>query len=351
MQKEIIMYYQPDNKKRPSILRIVFALFLISGFLAGSASCGKQEKQTGPREKATIGVASVVVALPVIVAREKGYFSDEGIDVTFKFYPSGKKATEGMFAGEADIATSAETPILHNSFLRDDFVVFATFANSYDDVKVLGRKDKGVTKPSDLKGKKIGSVAGTGAHFFAHVYLAEQRIDLSAVTIVDIAPADLPGALKDGLVDAVVVWEPIAYQVKKALPDKVIKLPPSALYKETFNLVAMKTFAKTHPETLKRTLKAVDRATIFIKQNKKEAMSIMTKVLKLDEDLLISIWDDFVFELSFENSLLTIFEDEARWAIKNSFTDKTKVPNYLGYVYPDALKAIKPDAVTIIKQE
>jgi len=342
------MFY-PSDKKGPSLLRIVFALFLISGLLAGSTSCRKQEKQTGPKEKATIGVASVVVALPIIVAQEKRYFSDEGLDVTFKFYPSGKKAMEGMFAGEADVATSAETPILHSSLLRDDFVVFATFAYSYDDSKVLGRKDKGVINPSDLKGKKIGTVAGTGAHFFAHVYLAEQRIDLSAVTIVDIASTDLPGALIDGRVDAIVAWEPIAYQAKKALPDKVVRLPKSELYKETFNLSAMKIFASGHPEGLIKMLKAVDRAAIFIKQNKKEAISIMTKVLKLEEDLLISIWDDFVFELSLEHALLIALEDEARWAIKNKLTDKTKVPNYLGYVYLDALKAIKPDAVTIIK--
>jgi ABC-type nitrate/sulfonate/bicarbonate transport system substrate-binding protein len=343
------MMFNPSDKKGHSFLRIVFALVLISGLLAGSTSCQKQEKQTGPREKATIGVASVVAALPIIVAQEKGYFSDEGLDVTFKFYPSGKKAMEGMFAGEADIATSAETPILHNSFFRDDFVVLATFAYSYDDAKVLGREDKGVSKPSDLKGKKIGTVAGTGAHFFAHLYLAEHGIDLSAVTMVDIAPADLPGALKDGKVDAIVVWEPVAYQVKKALPDKIVKLPKSDLYKETFNLAAMRSYANGHPGGLIKMLKAVDRATIFIKQNKKEATAVMAKVLKLDEDVLNSTVDDFVFELSLEDSLLITLEDEARWAMKNGFTDKTKVPNYLGYVYPDAMKAIKPEAVTIIK--
>ena len=69
----------------------------------------------------------------------------------------------------------------------------------------------------------------------------------------------------------------------------------------------------------------------------------------MEETILASIWDDFVFELSLEQSLLTILEDEARWAIKNGFTNKTKVPNYLGYFYLDAMKAVKPEAVTIIK--
>ena len=331
------------------ILRNVLGIVLLLALMVLTASCQKPERCIGPQEKVTIGVASVSATLPLIVAQEKGYFSDGGIDVTFKFYPSGKKAMEGMFAGEADIATSAETPILHNSLLRDDFVIFATFAYSDNDSKFLGKKDKGVSKPSELKGKKIGTVVGTGAHFFAHIYLAEHSIDLSAVTIVDIAPADLIGALKDGKVDALVVWEPIAYQVKKALSDKVVRLPQSDLYKETFSLEAMRSYANGHPGGLIKILKAVDRATIFIKQNKKESLAIVTKVLKLDEDVLTSTWDDFVFELSLEHSLLIILEDEARWAIANKFTNKTKVPNYLGYFYLDAMKVVKPEAVTIIK--
>jgi NitT/TauT family transport system substrate-binding protein len=351
MQKEIIMYYQPDNKKRPSILRIVFALFLISGFLAGSASCGKQEKQTGPREKATIGIASLILSAPIIIAQEKGYFSDEGLDIVLKFYPFGKKAMDAMFAGEVDISTVAETPIVFNSFIRDDFAVFASFVYSYDDSKMLGRKDRGIGKPSDLKGKKIGITIKTSSHFFTTIYLAEYGIKDSDVTLVDISAPDLPVALKEGKVDAIAAFEPYGLQVIQALPDRIIRLPGSNLFKETFNLTTMKSYSNGHPEVLKKILKAVDRSIMFIKQNKKESISIMAKVIKLDEDELVSIWDDFVFELSFENSLLTIFEDEARWAIKNSFTDKTKVPNYLGYVYPDALKAIKPDAVTIIKQE
>jgi hypothetical protein len=38
---------------------------------------------------------------------------------------------------------------------------------------------------------------------------------------------------------------------------------------------------------------------------------------------------------------------EARWAIRNRLTDASKVPNYLGYVHIDAMKAVKPEAVQI----
>jgi NitT/TauT family transport system substrate-binding protein len=331
------------------VINIIMWIVLLFTFTALTTSCNKSEKTAGPKDKATIGSSQSQISLPIIIAQEKGYFSAEGLDVILKPYPSGKKAMEGLFKGEADIVAAAETPILFNSLSRSDFVVFATIAYSYDDNKVLGRKDKGVSRPSDLKGKKIGLMLGTSSHFFSHVYLAEHGIDLSAVTIVDIAPADMPGALKDGRVDAIIAWEPVAYQVRQALPDKIVRLPKTNLCKETFNLSTMSNYASAHPGVLKKTLKAIDRAISFIKQNKKESIVIMDKVLKLDEGVLTSTWDDFVYELSMEDSLLVVLEDEARWAITNRLTEKTKVPNYLGYVYLDAMKAIKPDAVTIIK--
>lgn len=343
------MMLHPTHKKIFFFLRRVFVIFLVSGLLVWSSSCKKQEKFTGPREKVTIGIGSMILSLPILVASEKGFFSDEGLDVTLKYYPSGKKAMEGMFAGEVELSTGADIPIVFYSFIREDFVVFATFVYSYDDIKVICRKDRGGNRPEDLKGKKVGTSLKTSAHFFHHVYLTEHGIDKSDIKIIDIPPEDLPRALQDGKVDAIVIFEPYAYRAQKALPDKAVRLPKSKFYRETFNLTSMKRFAHEHPELLKNVLKAVDRAIEFIKQNKKESIALMVQRANLDEEFLVSVWDDFVYELSLDHSLLATLEDEARWAVKNKLTDRTEVPNYLGFIYMDGLKAVKPEAATIIK--
>jgi len=71
----------------------------------------KTGKVCRPKEKVTIGSCRQFLSSPIIIAQEKDYFSEEGLDVAFKYYPSGKKAMEAMFAGEVDIATVAETPL------------------------------------------------------------------------------------------------------------------------------------------------------------------------------------------------------------------------------------------------
>jgi NitT/TauT family transport system substrate-binding protein len=331
------------------VLRTILGIVLLLSLTVFSASCQKPEKSAGQKEKVTIGVGSGGLSLPFIIAREKGFFQEEGLDATIRVYPSGKKAMEAVFAGEMDSATLTETAIVFSSLMRDDFAVFATFAYSYDNCKVIGRKDRGVSKPADLKGKTIGFAARTSSHFFLQVYLTEHGVDTAAVKLVDCPPADLPGALEEGKADAIVVFEPYADMAMKALPGKAVRLPGSDLYKETFNLAVMTSYAKGHSELLKKILKAVDRAVTFIKQNRNESIAVMIKSLEMGKNLVVSVQDDLVFELSLEHSLLTILEDEARWAIANRLTDKTKVPNYLGYIYLDAMKAVKPGAVTIIK--
>ena len=42
-------------------------------------------------------------------------------------------------------------------------------------------------------------------------------------------------------------------------------------------------------------------------------------------------------------------EDEARWMITNNLTTEKQVPNFLDYIYEDGLKAVKPEAVNIIR--
>jgi len=346
-----------DNGKEQDMVKInihfiryIFLISMMFGLAISSVSCIKQEKFKGQREKVTIGVSYSILSAPVFIAYDKGYFSDEGLDVTLKFYPSGKKAMEGMFAGEVDVSTVADTPIVFNSFIRDDFTIFATFVYSYKDCKVLGRKDRGVKHPEDLRGKKIGTSFGTSAHFFAQVYLSEYGIAKSDVKFVDIPSRDLPEAIHGGKIDAIVIFEPYAYQAGKTLPDNIVRLPESKLYRETFNLAVMKQFAAGHPEILKRIVKGLDRAIEFIKHNEKDSITIAAKKTKTDEDSLVSVWGDFVYQLSLDQSLLVSMEDQARWAIKNKLTDKARVPNYLGYLYPDAMKAVKPEALTIIKQ-
>lgn len=340
----------PSDKKGHSLLRIVFVLFLLVGLLAGSTSCRKQEKPAAPREKITIAVARQVMSAPLIIAAEKGYFAEEGLDVTIKNYAFGRLCLEAMLAGDAHLATVAQIPMVLNGFKRDDFSIIAGLVYNYDESKIIVRKDK-IRTVAELRGKKIGVSFGTSSYFFLDIYLAHSNVPKSSVELINILAQDLPAAMKNGEIDAISTFEPYASETMRLLQDKATRMEKVELFREIFSLVGMKDSLKNHPEAIKKVLRSIERAIAFLKENKRKSIEILARKLEVDDKFLETAWDGYVFDLFLDNSLLIGMEDQARWAIKNKLTDKTKVPNYLAYVYPEALQAVKPDAVAVIKQE
>ncbi len=111
----------------------------------------------------------------------------------------------------------------------------------------------------------------------------------------------------------------------------------------------MKSFAAENPEVLVKFLRAIIKATTLIHNQEEEAQKITANRLNLPKDVIAMHWADFTFDISLDQTMLINIESEARWAINNQLTDAQEVPNYLDYIYSDALEQVNPDAVTIIR--
>lgn len=48
-------------------------------------------------------------------------------------------------------------------------------------------------------------------------------------------------------------------------------------------------------------------------------------------------------------SLILAMEDQAQWMTENGLTTSRNVPDFLGYLHPDGLEAVKPQAVSLIR--
>jgi len=326
------------------------ALFAITVLLVGGISFMSCESdKTGIREKITVGVSKSFVSIPVYIAQKQGFFSDEGLDVTVKEYSSGKKATQALFAGEVGISTVADMPVVFNSFKRQDFCIISTFTYSFPFIKIIARKDSGIKKGVDLKGKKVGANMGTSSHFFLGVFLIHNRLSIPDVEMINIRTVDLPGALKNNEVDAISVWQPYTQKAMQLLGDNAIELPSAEIYRTTFNFAVMKMFGKEQPEILQKFLRAIDKAAAFIRKDREKAQEIIAGSFNLDKNVVNAAWDDFVFGISLDQPLLVSWDNIARWAIKNGLVNKKKIPNYLNYICLDTLQTVKPNSITIIR--
>jgi ABC-type nitrate/sulfonate/bicarbonate transport system substrate-binding protein len=329
-------------------IKTIFILILIVGILLSGCAREKPTKV----EKLTLGVETSFLTAPVWVAENRGYFQDEGLTVEIKDFDSGKTALTTMLdAGntqDLDIITVAQTPVMFNSFTRDDYQIIAAMVTSEDDVKVLIKKQNEISVATDLRGKKIGITEASTGQFFLSLFLSYNGIAYSEVEVVDTRPADLPQALADGKVDAIVTWEPHILNAQKLLGENALILPSEGIYREDFYFVGHREFISNNAEALKGFIRAIERAENFISSNKDDSIDIVADRLGIERSFVVSFWDTFDFQLLLDQMILINLEDEAKWAIENKLTDATEIPNYADYIYVDALVGVKPEAVGII---
>ena len=312
--------------------------------------CSPSAEKAEITEKVTIGISATSL-LPALIhiAEDRGYFLEEGIDAAIKGFPTGKAALEATFNGEVDMGTVADAPIVFNSFERDDFAVFATIMDSAQAYKVLVRKDSGINTAQDLVGKKVATTKRTTAHFYMATFFAINGVDIDDVEIIDLKPGEMVEKIVTGEVDAIFTWEPNIMKAEESLGTNAVILAGRVGYMATFNLVSMNDFIENNPQLIEKTIKALVKAEEFINDNRGESIDIIAQRMNIDREDIGKIWDDYEFGVSMSQSLIVTLEDEARWAIKSKLTDKTVVPNYLDYIYMDALDEVSPEAIGIIR--
>ena len=302
-----------------------------------------------PLESVTIATDTEYAgSCPILVAQEKGYFASEGVLVAIQPHNSGKAALHAALQGHANLATSADLPIMFAAMKGQPVYVVATIFKTEKDHGIVGRRDRGVVTPDSLKGKRIGVTLGTSGHFVLDAFLNRQRLSVREVTVRDLKPEEISAALVGGEVDAVATWEPFLGASLAGVGTNGVIFPGEGVYELVFNIAGTRDYAISHPETIKKILRAAVGGARFCKDAPDAAREIVAKAMKTDAAKLKELWPSYRFNVSLDQSLVLALEDETRWAIKNKLTDGTDMPNYLNHVHLDALLAVSPAAVTVI---
>ena len=301
---------------------------------------------TGPvRQKITFALTTQPQSTLVHIALKNGYFSDQGLDVLPLVHSFGKAALQSVLEGKADFATVAETPIMFSILRGERIFVLANIESSTTNDAVMARVDAGITKPADLKGKRIGFTPGTTSDFFLDSFLSAQGLTRQEITPVPFKPEEMLDALLAKKVDAVSTWNYPLIQIRRKFGAQSVTFYDRQIYTETFNVAAMQDFVRNNPQTVIRVLRALVRAEDFVSSHADEAQTILAKAIKVDKDMINEVWDVFSYQVRLNQNLTITLEDETRWAMRNKLTEQTVMPNYQSYLYVDGLKAVKPESV------
>lgn len=328
-------------------IRAVAGLLLILPASLQVAGCDRLPARTaeGEGRKIALAVTPWPGSAAVYIAQEKGYFREEGLEAILRSYPSGHQGLEAVLSGKADFATVGDTPIARAAIDGRQFSVIATISEVERGVLIVARKDRGIMTSDDLRGKKIGRVAGTTADFFLDIYLKTSYLHPRDVRIVDLDPGDVVQALLEGEVDAVSTWPPHTTTLKDRGDVAVLHEP--GLYNMTWNLIAAKDLARRDPDAIRRFLRAVLRANRLIVDRPAEARSITAANCGMDIGTVEREWGNFDFVTHLDETLLLTLEDEARWMIGKQAGRGNKTPNFADHVDTKGLMAVDPQSVRL----
>ncbi|MGM9483422.1 ABC transporter substrate-binding protein [Roseateles sp. NT4] len=312
----------------------------VAGLLAGLAACATQAAPL------VIAVGDSTLFAPMQLAAQEGYFAAEGLEVQVIGCVNGRRCLKHLTDGEAQVATVADTPLVFALHAGHRFDIIATFGSSARDASLIARTDRGISKPADLAGKRIGVVRGTSAHYFTNVFLLVNGVPRDSVNLVFIDPNRGGDPLLRGEVDAAGLYRPAGPHTLEQLGAKGVQLPTLRPYTVMVNLVAQPGLSQ---DTLLRLLKATRRGVALINDQPARAHELLAARWKVDVRNAASQLDGYDFRLGLDQNLLSTLEAESRWAIREGLVEGRTVPDYLELMRVEPLRALDPRAMTIIK--
>lgn len=279
---------------RPSYFLHAFGLLalLLSSYSSGA-------------EPLHIFAGSSPIFAPVFVADQKGFFKAEGLDVTVRPFASGAEATEGFRFGAAEFLVAADVPLIY-LLAGGDTVMLAQFSQNPDMLLMIG--PTGMPDASALKGKRVGIASKSAAEYMLNNYLKRAGMSFSDIERVDLAPFDQVPALVRGDVYALSTWKPFDSKIAALSGNKYIAASYNS--KENYivfsGIVAKKDFLKHNPDAASRLLKALVKATDYIKQSDlKTVSSGLAQYLKSNANDIEHVIENNKWEMGVTNEFIS----------------------------------------------
>ena len=214
------------------------------------------------------------------VAKDLGYFKEEGVDVEIVQPPEGS-TTALIGAGGAEFGISFQDT-LAKSFAKENPVPVTAVAAilQHNTSGIISLKEKGIDSPKKLEGKKYATWEDNIEQAILKKLVTDDKGDFSKVKLIPYTITDVVTGLKTD-VDAVWVyyaWDGIATE-RAGLQTNFLKIRDYAKELDYYSpvIIANNDFLKKNPEIAKKVLKAIKKGYEYAMKNPEESAKILVK--------------------------------------------------------------------------
>ena len=259
---------------------LFFCCAITTFFLLGGACAFAQPVRIA------VGAASVA-SLPTWVAQDGGYFNREGVPAELIYIRGGPQTMSALVSGEVPFAQIYGGALISAALTGADVVIVAGIVNSPFFSIVT---TKGIDKPEDLRGKKIGiSTFGSATDFALRLALKKWNIKAdSEVSILqmrgvpEILPAMAAGALHGG-----VMSPPTNMMAIRAGFKELAYLPQIGVSFQHTSLATSRKYLERNRATAVKVLRAYRSAVERIKADKAFTVKTLGKYMNTQDNVVL----------------------------------------------------------------
>lgn len=210
--------------KRRQVLRWLWVLAGTTTALTATAtSCSKTSTQTSSQTptKPAVDLSGVTLR----IAKYKGGWDLQlklaGLDnfpykTQFVEFAGGNLMVQAINANAIDLASCSEIPPIFASGSKGSVKIIAAYKGPTVGQTVLVQNNSPSKTIADLKGKKVGYIKATTAHYFLIKMLKEVGLSMKDIEAVPLSISDGLSAFRKGSLDA---WATYGYSIPQAMKD------------------------------------------------------------------------------------------------------------------------------------
>jgi sulfonate transport system substrate-binding protein len=222
-----------------------------------------------------------------LVLKDKGFLEKElakdGIAVRWVQSLGSNKALEFLNAGSLDFGSTAGAAALIGKINGNPIKSIYVYSRP-EWTALVTRKDTGIAKVEDLKGKRIAVTRGTDPHIFLVRALQDAKLTEKDVKLVLLQHPDGRTALERGDVDAWAGLDPLMAAAEVESGATLFHRNAAANTWGVLNV--SEAFAKDNPALVSKVLKAYEEARAYSLANPAELKKTLVTYTKLPEAVI-----------------------------------------------------------------
>lgn len=217
-----------------------------------------------------------------VVGSQKGFFKQKGLETSLRKVLTAADATQALVNGYIDAVSGTEIPMLGARMNRGENIrILGTMGSSNTQfAAILSSKIKTVGQLAD-PGTKIGVSQGSGGQYWLYAYAKANKLDYSKLNIVFVAPNGMVGAFRNGEIDAMFTWQPIATMGLNTVPGaRLLAHGGDNGVFQAQQYIVVNQHIWSNPQVLRPFLETMIYTGNWIEANKDESVKILSDFLQ-----------------------------------------------------------------------